>query len=457
VLPEVEKRAVWRRRGDTARALGRHLTPTLRRRNRLEIADGLRDAFQELGGTYVKMGQLIASSPTLFGDDVSARFRDCLDAGPPVPFDDLRAVIEDELQRPITEAFAQLEPTPLAAASVAVVHKGRLHDGREVAVKILRPGIDDLVAADIAVMRPLFAFIGNQIAVGVAGVLPGLVDGLEEQLVEELDLRREAETLSWAARQVEDMKLTRLRIPTFVPELSARRALTMELLPGSPIDDLDAVDDVAELREALVDAWRFFFTTALVQGRFHGDVHAGNLLALPDNTIGVLDWGIVGRLDPETHHFFRRAIEGVLGDESAWKDVAAHVVNVYGEGMQRALGLTSDEQIVAFIRSQVEPILTRPLGEVDLRMLVNNQPVATRADRGGVRTKLRIWREERAIQRAFNESGALGSDFDRGMFMLGKQLVYLERYGKLYLPDMPLVWDQELFRQLLARPLSSSA
>ena len=455
MLPEIEKRVVWRRRGDTARSLARHVAPAVRRRDRLAIADGLRDAFQELGGTYVKMGQLIASSPTLFGDDVSARFRSCLDAGPPVPFPELRVVIETDLQRPIAELFAELDPAPLAAASVAVVHKGRLHDGREVAVKILRPGIDVLVASDIAVMRPLFAFIGNQIAVGVAGVLPGLVDGLEEQLVEELDLRREAETLGWAAEQVEAMGLTRLRIPSFVPELSGRRVLTMELLPGSPIDDLDAVDDVAELRESIVDAWRFFFTTALVQGRFHGDVHAGNLLAMPDNTLAVLDWGIVGRLDPETHHFFRRAIEGVLGDESAWKDVAAHVVNVYGEGMQRALGLTNDEQVVAFIRSQVEPLLTRPLGEVDLRMLVNNQPMATAAEHRGVRTKLRIWREERAIQRAFNESGALGSDFDRGMFMLGKQLVYLERYGKLYMPDMPLVWDQELFRQLLARPVSS--
>jgi predicted unusual protein kinase regulating ubiquinone biosynthesis (AarF/ABC1/UbiB family) len=455
-LPTPSKREVAVRVAQGITRATSHLV-TARRAGKLDelaVAGVIRKTFRDLGGTFTKFGQLIASSPSIFGEDVAHEFRDCLDAGPSVPYSKVRRVIEADLGQPIGTVFSSFEETPMAAASLAVVHRATLRDGTAVAVKVLRPDIAQRIAIDLAVLRPLCSFIARQVAVGIAGTLSGLVGGLETQIREELDFTNEANSLRWFGAVLEEIGVERLVVPAVFDECCGPNVVTMELLEGVPVDDAKAIAelgvDAAPLLHECIHVW---FATTLCAGAFHGDVHAGNVMVRPDGTLALLDWGIVGRLDPVTGTFFRRMVEGVLGDDGAWADVAEHVRATYGAAMFDALGIEG-EQFVAFVRSQIEPMFRLPFGQIDLRtMLIGDG--ATDGKRAGERTKvesIQNWWSERKRQRAMMDSEGYGGGFDQAQFLLSKQLVYFERYGKLFLPDAPLLDDPEVFRALLAAP-----
>jgi hypothetical protein len=439
-LPEVDRWDATVRLGEALVTAGRFVRPGD------EWPRGLRRTFDHLGATFLKFGQLLGSSPGLFGDAVAAEFRGTLDAGPPVPFATVKRAVEKELGRPLARSFASFEEMPMAAASLAVVHRAVTLAGESVAVKVLRPGVERRVATDLAVMRPLIGFLGKQVPIGLLEVLPGAVDGLAEQISEELDLRNEARSMAWFAERLVPLGLSSLKIPDVVPSLSGRRVLTMELLDGVPVDDLGGIEalgaDAPALVKQLVLGW---FATALCTGAFHGDCHAGNLLVLRDGRLGMLDWGIVGRVDADTHKFLRRTVEGALGDESAWTDVFGFFKATYGEAVLAALGMT-DERGNEISRTMIETFYNQPFGTVDLSLLMGPPPDSPSS-------QLSFWpllRRQRRLKRELEASGAVGSPFDRATFLMSKQLIYLERYGKLFLPDVPLLWDREAFTALLA-------
>jgi ubiquinone biosynthesis protein len=264
----------------------------------------------------------------------------------PVPFDEVRGMVELALGAPLASAFAEFEEAPIGSASIAVVHRARLHGGRRVAVKVLRPDIEAQVATDLRLMGPLFDFLAFRVGIPEAGQLVRQLDGFREQLAEELDLRNEARAMIHHRELLAHLGLSMIVVPEPLPALSGQCVLTMEYLDGIPIDDVAGIAahglEPRPLLEQLVRAW---FITALRDGTFHGDVHAGNLLLLHDKRVGVLDWGIVGRLDAHTHQFLRRSIEGALGDESAWDDVARELLAAYGPALIESLGL--DERTLA--------------------------------------------------------------------------------------------------------------
>ncbi len=418
-------------------------------------ARALRLMCQDLGGTFVKFGQLVASSPGLFGEAVADEFRACLDTGQPVAFDLVRRSIEDDLGMDLDEAFAYLDPRPIGRASIAVVHRARLHDGREVAVKVLRPGIDLEVAADLRLMVPLAELVAKETGEQIAGSVLQLLDGLRQQLAEELDLRNEARALAHFRALLSEARLERIAVPEPFPALSGRNVLTMELLHGVAIDDLAAAaargQDPAPLVEQVV---RAFFTTTVRWGAFHGDLHAGNMLLLDDGRLGIIDWGIVGRLDGDTHRFVLRLLDAVLGDEAAWPDITAHLTRVYGRAIQVGLGM-SDDDLTRFLRGIVEPALTRPFGEVSLADMLEAPLIQAAKARGArahqrpLRSVLLRLRTNRRMIRLADEAGGLMSDFTRGAFLLAKQFMHFERYGKLFLADRPILADHDFLAALV--------
>ena len=418
------------------------------------VAGPLRRTFEALGATYVKFGQLVASSPGVFGDDVANEFRSCLDTGPVVPFPAVRAAVEAVVQRPLEQAFRRFEEAPVGRASIAVVHRAELPDGRPVAVKVLRPGVEATVATDLRLMRPLFDFLSLRIGVAEAGQFVRLLDGFREQVAEELDLRNEARAMTWFRDLILELGADAIVVPALFPDYSGARVLTMEYLDGVPIDDLSAIAtlgiDPRPLMETVVRIWLLI---AVREGNFHGDVHAGNLLLLRDGRLGALDWGIVGRLDADTHRFFRRVLQAALGDEGAWADVAAQLQRAYGPALREQLGL-GDAELAAFVRDVMEPLLTRPFGEASLATLLGaiQGPVAPAdaAPSRGWRARLRRLRNQRRLHADIFAHGAVGSSFDRGTFLLGKQLMYFERYGKLFMADSSLLADREFLARLLA-------
>jgi len=420
------------------------------------FAKPLRESFEKVGGTFVKFGQIIASSPGLFGEELANEFRSCLDTGPVVAIEEVRAIVEEELGRSIEEVFATFDPTPIGRASIAVVHRATLHDGTEVAVKVLRPGIDQLVATDLDLMQPMFDILVKQTGAQLAGATLQQLDGLRVQIGEELDLRNEARALVHFRHLTDESELDLIAVPRPYPEFSGRNVLTMEFLDGVAIDDLSKVEalglDPAPVLEQLI---RGFFTMTVRWGTFHGDVHAGNLLMLRDGRIGVIDWGIVGRLDAATHRFFTKMLSAVLGDESAWREVTDFIIGNYGTAIREAMGM-DDEQLAQFMRMMIEPILLRPFGEVSFAEMMNMTQVQV-AQANGVEWQHQSWRQlfqrirmQRKLHRMAVAGGGLMTEFDRGNFLLGKQLMYFERYGRLYLADRAILSDRPFLEKLLA-------
>lgn len=465
-LPVPARRDVGRRLRQATRVSVRRLAPILTRIARRQtvndeiVARALRQVFDDLGGTFAKFGQLIGSSPTLFGEAVAAEFRSTLDAVVPVPFNEIKLTVEDELGLPLRHLFAEFDEVPLAAASLAQVHRAVLPDGRTVAVKVLRPRIEQAMAVDIAVATPLFGFLGREVAIGVFGELPSLVSGLAEQLSEEVDLRNEARSMAWFSHLVDTLDLDRLEIPLPIEGYVTKRVLAMTFIDGVSVDRIEDIAemgiDPAPLVQNTVKAW---FASALCTGAFHGDVHAGNLLVTRAGNLGVLDWGIVGRFDDTMQTFFRRIVEGALGDETAWAEIWKLAESIYGPSMQEMLGAT-DEQMVTLIRMQIEPIFKLPFGEInltDMLLTADSMGSSLHEEAGTTAAKPKnafdLWRSERARRKDQLKSGVRDTSFDRGMFLLGKQLVYFDRYGKLFFPDTPLMWDEDAFRRLLAEPL----
>jgi predicted unusual protein kinase regulating ubiquinone biosynthesis (AarF/ABC1/UbiB family) len=419
------------------------------------LARSLRLTFEELGATFVKLGQLIGSSPGVFGDEVADEFRSCLDTGPLVPFDLVRDSVEADLGMALEDAFTSFDRAPIGRASIAVVHRAVLPDGRPVAVKVLRPGVEETVATDLDLLQPLLELLVRQTGDQMLVALLQQLDGFRTQLGEELDLRNEARAMRHYLALLARAELPLVTVPEPFSELSGARTLTMEFLDGIPVDDLARIPefgfDPKPLVEQVVRAW---FITAIRWGIFHGDVHAGNLMLLRDGRIGVLDWGIVGRLDPATHWYFMRILEAALGDDAAWGDVAAYTAKQYGAVLGE-MGLGASE-LTAMIRGMVEPMLTRPFGQVSVATLLQAPQDAVNQARGGDPTDRSLWalvkrlRYQRRLQAMVNAQGVAGSAFDRGTFLLSKQLLYFERYGRMFLADTSLLDDRQFFATLLA-------
>lgn len=259
----------------------------------------VRQAFEELGPTYVKLGQLVASSQGLFPEAYCNEFQGCLDRVKPFAFRDVETTLREELGRDPADVFASLDPEPLASASIAQVHAARLKDGSDVVVKVQRPHIAERIAADLRILRAgarVFALLPH----GELANPVDIVDDFEANLREELDFVNEAANMDEFNRIMREHNQDDVAAPRVVHALTTKRVLVMERFYGH------RVDDVAQIRASNVDGeaklllgMRAWFQSMIFHGFFHGDVHAGNLMALKDGRIGFLDFGIVGRFPRE--------------------------------------------------------------------------------------------------------------------------------------------------------------
>jgi hypothetical protein len=466
-MTKVRRRTSVRRFVRIGSVIGRRVAPVVatnpfvrdRDRRKARLGGSLALAASELGVTFVKFGQLLASSPSIAGQTLADAMRGVLDDGPPIAFSEVRSIVEGDLGRRLEDAFSSFEERPFAAASLAVVHRATLLDGTPVAVKVLRPASATVVASDLSLVRPFVGWLARQVPIGMLPAVPEVIDGLAEQLAEELDLRNEARAMQWFEEMVEVIGARGVRVPRTMPDASGPRVLTMELIEGAKIDDLTRLVegdiDTKSSIQALIESW---FALTLCTGVFHGDMHAGNLLLTADGGVVLLDWGIVGRLPAASLKFFRRSLEGSLGDESAWPDVRDHLMSTMPVDALEAVGITQ-EDLLQMVRAQTLMIMTAPFSELNLMMLAPSSSAALPGADEAAATiptstiaRFRFIRDERRKAREFRDSGVAAQmqSPPRGEMLLIKQLVFFERYGKLFLGDEPLIYDPDVYRALLA-------
>jgi ubiquinone biosynthesis protein len=269
------------------------------------------DALEAIGPAAIKFGQALATRPDLVGEAAALDLYRLQDALPPVPFAQIKASIEQSLGKPIAQIFASIEETPVGAASIAQVHRAITPDGRTVAVKVLRPGVEE----DFARATDTYEWAAAQ-AEGMGGEIARLrprlvVATFRQWTARELDLRREAASASELAEGMEAEP--DFHVPTIDWARTARRVLTLEWIDGIKLSNREQLraqgHDLQALAGTLV---RTFLRQAIGEGFFHADLHQGNLFALADGRLAAIDFGIMGRINRQARLWLAEILHGLI-------------------------------------------------------------------------------------------------------------------------------------------------
>ncbi|MFN7570923.1 MAG: ABC1 kinase family protein [Betaproteobacteria bacterium] len=304
----------------------------------------VRTAFEELGLVFIKFGQVLAMQRDLLPAAYADELESLHDALPPMRFERVRATVERELGTALPELFASFGEEPLAAASIAQVHEATLHDGRRVAVKVRRPGLQATIATDIAALNALVAWGERLLPRLRAFDLPVIVKAFARGLRREIDFAHEARAVKRFRAAVADFP--DLSIPQVVPALSRGAVLTLEFSPGERIDHHAKLHPEAMPRamNALV---RLMLQTIFEEGLFHADPHPGNVFVLPDGRLSLLDFGSTGELDERMRESLMRLLEAVVTGDARAATEAYLEMAVPGAGVDRA-GLLTDMKAVLY-------------------------------------------------------------------------------------------------------------
>ncbi|BAZ24483.1 hypothetical protein NIES4073_53780 [Kalymmatonema gypsitolerans NIES-4073] len=280
----------------------------------------LKNILVDLGPVYVKLGQLMSTRPDLLSAAYIEELSTLQDEVPPVPWAEVEVLIRKQLKRPLEETFTTVNAIPVAAGSIAQTHKATLADGREVALKVQRPGIDITVAQDIALIQGIADLVART-EFGQTYEIKSIAEEFTKALEAELDFTREAGFTDQLRRNLSESRWfdpTQLVVAEIYWDLTTPKLMVMEWLDGVPLlmGDLSSDNngqDPAEKRKAITTLlFRAFFQQLYIDGFFHADPHPGNLFYLKDGRVALLDCGMVGRLDPRTQQILTEMLLAIV-------------------------------------------------------------------------------------------------------------------------------------------------
>ena len=335
----------------------------MREISRHTVPERLRVAFEELGPTFVKFGQLLSTRPDLVPANFSAEFHKLQDNVPPFPLSQVREVVEEELGAPLSVSFPMFDEIPRAAASIAQVHYATLRSGEEVAVKIQRPGIQELLETDIDLLFHLAELLERHVAEGETINAVGIVEEFSRTVHRELDFNLEANH----ARKFRENFAgdPRILIPKVYWQFTTRRLLTLQRVEGISIDQLEVLREAGcDLKEISQNLLRVFFKMVLEDGFFYADPHPGNFVVQSDNRIGVVDFGQVGYLDEDLIE--RLAIIFLALYQRDYKKLAQSYLELV-----KASERTDQQLFQNDLRDLLDPQYGRPLKEVRIGSMIN--------------------------------------------------------------------------------------
>jgi predicted unusual protein kinase regulating ubiquinone biosynthesis (AarF/ABC1/UbiB family) len=382
---------------------------------RLTVPVLLRRFSEDMGPTFIKFGQIIASSTGVFPKSWSHEFQKCLDRVRPFGFAQVREIIAEELGHEAARLTA-LDPKPLASASIAQVHTATLLGGEQVVVKVQRPGIAERVAADMRIMR-FVARCAEKVIKDAELVNPvGIVEDFAETLSEELDFRMEAKNLDQFQAIMKELGHADVRAPRPHDDLTTRRVLVMERFYGVRVDDVEKIRErEVDIEERLVQGMRAWFQCVLFYGFFHGDVHAGNLMLLDNNDVGFLDFGIVGRFDDRQRAMVTDYV--VAFATADYRTLARIIVE-----MGSVAGGIDQDAFARDLEKTYSPLLKLSFNEINYASILPEiQKVASRH-------RMRMPKE---------------------FVLITKQMLYFDRYAKLLAPKLNVFSDPRLVASLM--------
>lgn len=380
-------------------------------------ADGLVEAFERLGPTFVKAGQLITSSPGVFPEPLAEACKRCLDEVPPFPADQVRKVIEEDLGAPIDELFKSFDDVPLASASIAQVHACVLPDGREAVLKIQRPGLRKTINSDLKNLYKIAKLVGR--SKRAAQLQP-------TKVIEDMHLtaNQEVNCALEAHRQTQ----YRNNINTFgdnpdvtCPEVywnyCGPRVVCMERMYGVSIDSFEVLAERGVDGEALLrKGMKVAFEAMLVHGPFHGDVHAGNIWVLDDGRACYLDFGLMGELPADWKKLITELLMTIQVDGN-W----ARVVRNYKDLGVLPEDIGTDEEVGARLEMVMTPMFQVQAADVDLADVMKQQ---------------------------IELAESMGAKAPAELMLVSKQVFYFERYVKALAPNYVMMTDRLLTKNV---------
>lgn len=399
----------------------------------------LKETFEKLGTTYIKIGQFIASTPSLFPREYVEAFQSCLDQTTPLSYRYIEQVLSAELAldgQTLEDKFARIDREPLASASIAQVHSARLHNGDEVVLKVQKPEVETIMQTDLGVLHAVTKLLEIMMpSMKFASIAP-IIDEIRLRMLAETDFVAEAQNIRDFQQFLKVSGNTRVVAPHVYDQLTTKRVLTMSRLHGvSMIDETAMRQYCNDPAQVMTDTLNTWFASLMLCNSFHADLHAGNLMLLTDGRIGFLDFGIVGKLKAES-----------------WRACM---------GMMQAL---QDNDYQAMARYMVDMEMTHEQHQVDVTALADDLQRMMRiimaediTFTSGIPFNSKEQADElnKMMLEIVNVGKRHGIHFPRDFALLTKQLLYFDRFMRTLAPDMDMFSDQRV--KILGQDVSSTA
>lgn len=374
----------------------------------------VRQVLESLGPTFTKLGQMLSTRPDLLPPEIIAELSKLQDQAPRVPYPEIAAVIARELGGPPEEIFQAFSVEPRAAASIGQVHDAVLPDGTPVVVKIQRPGIEPTVEEDLAILGHLARLLAKNSPLGKQYDLEGYVAEFAFTLCNELDYVREGRNADRIrANFAGDPSL---HVPAVYWEYTTKKVLTMEALEGIKVSDLNALDAAGIDRHELAERCAHIAVTQMLEHRFfHADPHPGNFLILPDGTVGLLDYGMVGQLEDRQGQTLVR-----LGLAVSHQDPARLLDELLGLGA--APGPIDRLALQRDLRRLLQQYSEQTLGEISAARILGDMADLSR------RHHLQLPSDLTLLSRTLVMDEGMGAYLDPGFHLLEFARPYLQRF-----------------------------
>lgn len=378
----------------------------------------MRETFESLGSTYIKLGQFIASTPSLFPREYVEEFQGCLDRTPTLPFSYIQGVLNEEFEgRNLNEIFSFIDEKPLASASIAQVHAAKLVTGEDVVIKVQKPGVETILYTDLNVVHWATKLLERAVPKIKFASLSEIVDEIKVRMVREVDFIEEAQNLDDFIQYLNVSGNQAATAPKVYHQFSTRRVLTMQRLYGVSLTDFDVVKKYAkDPTQVLITAMNTWFGSLMLCKSFHADLHAGNLMLLEDGRIGFIDFGIVGQLNPE-----------VWSACMAFMDALQHTnYTAMAENMLK-MGMTHQKIDTQVLADDLERLFSGVL-LADPQEILSSNP----ADLNDIMMDMIGVGERHGIK------------FPRDFALLFKQMLYFDRFMRVLAPYTDIYADQRL-------------